>query len=179
MPLSPLLLAVAAPPAVPVQHELTETFVSGCLDGAATLSNKSTRIEYSQLPASLRRTYSKPKQAEIYDLNLDSPSYFYVLTYEGEGGNADRVCGVASRNINVRVAEPILVARVNGAQVANPPPRRGSYKFWYWDPSCTFQIMVTEVSRTMRVMQVKWLMPEQTADMVKRFPEACAGQPPE
>src|SRR3546814_20648950 len=31
----------------------------------------------------------------IYDLNLDSPTYFYVLTYNGQDGNADRICGVA------------------------------------------------------------------------------------
>src|SRR3546814_10151665 len=63
----------------------------------------------------------------IYDLNLDSPTYFYVLTYNGQDGNADRICGVASRRINVRIAEPIIMARVSGAIAANPAPSRGEY----------------------------------------------------
>ena len=167
-----LMLTAAAPLGAAPGLQLTDIFISGCLDGSVSLPKDAVKVDFTQLPVSLQKVYGKTDKAEIYRFALDAPSYFFNLRYGGDGGNADSICGVASSSLDIATSEVKLVHRVSGADVANPAPRGSDSKFYYWDPACKYQIMGTKISPTMRAIQIKFFTASQTADFVKRFP-AC------
>lgn len=151
------LLAGAAVPAGAQVGDLPSLFVAACLDGRVSLLPGSSPVSFESLPRDLRRDLGEPAAARVWRVGAQSSAFLYLLDYPPTGRSEQRICGVASQDIDVHAAADAIELRVAGAVYPN---RARSIK--WTDPDGNYTALVTTAGK-FEVLQVNWLSDEARA----------------
>jgi len=161
--LAAALLTSAAVPAGAHAADLPNLFVAACLDGRATLMPGSDPVSFELLPRDLRRRLGEPAAARVWRIGGEADAFLYLLDYAPTGRDIRRVCGVASRDIDVQAAADAVELRVAGAVY----PNRARSIEWT-DPDGSYTALVTTAGK-FDVLQVNWRSDEARAKFRRMY----------
>lgn len=159
--ISSVLLISAAQASLAASVEVSNlpgVFAATCLDGAARLSARDvTKINFGDLPESLRNKLDGPNSGDVWRLNTGGRSYLYVLNYVEGPGVSPKICGLASDEMSLDTAADLLDLRLAGG--TTPERARATQ----WIQAEDGYVAVATRTGSFNVVQVNWLSDKEKA----------------
>jgi hypothetical protein len=143
-------------------QQLEAVFVSACFNGSVTLGPaQQTPIAFQDLPKDLRRRFGPYASGEVWRLNASTPTYLYIIKFTVTPTTSPKVCGLATKSLNMEPAIEFLGNRVNGPSLKSFHERYSAVE--WLDAPAGYIVAATQVRR-FTVLEVKAL----SADERKR-----------
>lgn len=144
--------------------DLSQLFISACLDGQAKLSPGTAQaVTFGDLPRDLRERLGSPASSQVWRLNGGGNAFLYLLGYADPRAAQSRICGVAADQMDYLAAADAVEKRVMGATY----PKDGR-KIRWTDPKGGYTAMVTKAG-TFDVLQVNWMTDKMRAEVLKSY----------
>ena len=145
---SALCVQASVASAAPASQDL---FFSACLEGEARLSKGDvTEVGFAGLPESVRQKYRVPQTARVWRIASED-TFLYLFDMSDGHGNTNKICGVASKEMERNALTLAIDVRLAGS--TEQTPRRSTQ---WLRPTDGFVVTVTTAKRY-TVAQVDWL----------------------
>jgi hypothetical protein len=143
---------------------LPDIFAAACLDGKARIpASEAAKIDFDTLPSKLRTKLGRPTSADVFLLSSYGRSYLYILSYAPGRGANPKICGLASDQMDLRVAADLLDARLAGSVY----PSKMKTTQWLRPEDGYFATATT--AGKYNVVQVNWLNDRDRKEALKEL----------